>query len=70
MRIGTYMNKQRGRPKLYDANTALEAAGAVFWSKGFSGTSLDDLSTAMGMNRPSIYRAFGDKEAVGIALVI
>ena len=64
MRIGTYMNKQRGRPKLYDANTALEAAGAVFWSKGFSGTSLDDLSTAMGMNRPSIYRAFGDKEAI------
>ena len=58
------MSKQRGRPKLYDANAALEAAGAVFWSKGFSATSLDDLSSAMSMNRPSIYRAFGDKESI------
>jgi len=58
------MNGQRGRPKQYDAQTALQAAGGVFWAQGFSGTSLDDLSAAMGMNRPSIYRAFGDKEAV------
>jgi AcrR family transcriptional regulator len=58
------MTKQRGRPKLYDATSALEAAATVFWSKGFSGTSLDDLSAAMDMNRPSIYRAFGDKEAI------
>ena len=58
------MARQRGRPKLYDANAALAAAGAVFWSKGFSATSLDDLSAAMSMNRPSIYRAFGDKESI------
>jgi len=58
------MSKQRGRPKLYDSNSALDAAGAVFWSKGFNGTSLDDLATAMSMNRPSIYRAFGDKETI------
>ena len=58
------MNAQRGRPKKYDTQTALQAAGSVFWAQGFSGTSLDDLSAAMGMNRPSIYRAFGDKEAV------
>ncbi len=58
------MSGQRGRPKLYDAEEALKAAGAVFWTKGFSGTSLDDLSDAMGMNRPSIYRAFGDKEDI------
>jgi AcrR family transcriptional regulator len=58
------MTKQRGRPKLYDATSALEAAATVFWSKGFSGTSLDDLSAAMDMNRPSIYRAFGDKESI------
>ncbi|MDG2089964.1 MAG: TetR/AcrR family transcriptional regulator [Gammaproteobacteria bacterium] len=55
---------QRGRPKQYDTEAALKAAGAVFWAKGFSGTSLDDLSNAMGMNRPSIYRAFGDKEKI------
>lgn len=58
------MTTQRGRPKLYDTEAALKAAGAVFWAKGFSGTSLDDLSDAMGMNRPSIYRAFGDKEDI------
>lgn len=58
------MAGQRGRPKLYDTEEALKAAGAVFWAKGFSGTSLDDLSDAMGMNRPSIYRAFGDKEDI------
>ena len=48
------MTIQRGRPKLYDSEAALKAAGAVFWAKGYSGTSLDDLSNAMGMNRPSI----------------
>ncbi|MDC1436312.1 TetR/AcrR family transcriptional regulator [Gammaproteobacteria bacterium] len=58
------MTIQRGRPKLYDTDAALKAAGIVFWTKGFSGTSLDDLSDAMGMNRPSIYRAFGDKEEI------
>ena len=56
--------KKRGRPKKYETKVALEAAGNVFWAQGFSGTSLDDLSAAMVMNRPSIYRAFGDKEAV------
>ena len=58
------MKAARGRPKKYDAHTALQAATELFWAQGFSGTSLDDLSTAMDMNRPSIYRAFGDKEAV------
>jgi AcrR family transcriptional regulator len=58
------MARQRGRPKLDDANAALAAAGAVFCSKGLSATSLDALSAAMSMNRPSIYRAFGDKESI------
>jgi len=58
------MTRARGRPREYDEEMALEAAVQVFWTKGFSATSLDDLSTAMGMNRPSIYRAFGDKEAI------
>ncbi len=58
------MAGQRGRPKQYDAETALQLAGNVFWSQGYSGTSLDDLAAAMGMNRPSIYRAFGGKEAL------
>tara|TARA_R110000772_G_scaffold82075_7_gene174296 strand:- start:306 stop:908 length:603 start_codon:yes stop_codon:yes gene_type:complete len=58
------MIKERGRPKQYDAETALQAAGLVFWAKGYNGTSLDDLSLAMEMNRPSIYRAFGDKKEI------
>ncbi len=56
--------RTRGRPKQYDTEQALRAAGAVFWEKGFSATSLDDLAAAMEMNRPSIYRAFGDKEDI------
>lgn len=58
------MKRARGRPRQYDEDSAIQAAGRVFWAKGFSSTSLDDLSEAMDMNRPSIYRAFGDKEAI------
>lgn len=58
------MKKTRGRPRQFDESKVLQAAELVFWHKGFSETSLDDLADAMGMNRPSIYRAFGDKEAI------
>lgn len=54
----------RGRPRAYDPDRALAAALGVFWDKGFSGTSLDDLTAATAMNRPSLYAAFGDKRAV------
>jgi AcrR family transcriptional regulator len=53
--------KKRGRPRAYDPDTALARAAAVFWKAGYAGTSLDDLSEATGMNRPSLYAAFGDK---------
>jgi TetR/AcrR family transcriptional regulator, copper-responsive repressor len=53
--------KLRGRPKAYDRDAALKAMRQVFWAKGFSATSLDDMSAATGMNRPSLYAAFGDK---------
>jgi AcrR family transcriptional regulator len=56
--------RKPGRPRAYDPDAALEAALDVFWRAGFSGTSLDDLSAATGMNRPSIYAAFGDKHAL------
>jgi AcrR family transcriptional regulator len=42
--------------------TALEKALDVFWSKGYDGASLSDLTTAMGINKPSLYSAFGNKE--------
>lgn len=56
--------RSRGRPKAYDAEQALEQARDAFWDTGFNGTSLDDLTTATGMNKPSLYGAFGDKHAL------
>ena len=56
--------KNRGRPKTYDPDRALWAAMEQFWSGGFAATSLDALSGATGMNRPSLYAAFGDKNAL------
>src|SRR6202035_591078 len=58
--------RSRGRPRSYDSDVALDCAAELFWAKGFTDTSLDDLSAAMGMGRPSIYNAFGDKEALFI----
>ncbi|MBI3529039.1 MAG: TetR/AcrR family transcriptional regulator [Betaproteobacteria bacterium] len=56
--------KRRGRPRAYDTEQALAQATRAFWRTGFSGTSLDDLSAMTGMNRPSLYGAFGDKRAL------
>jgi TetR/AcrR family transcriptional regulator, copper-responsive repressor len=53
--------KRRGRPRAYDPEVALARVTESFWQGGYSGTSLDDLSAATGMNRPSLYGAFGDK---------
>jgi len=55
---------RRGRPRAYDPERALAQATSAFWDAGYSATSLDDLSAATGMNRPSLYGAFGDKRAL------
>lgn len=54
----------RGRPRNFDRDVALRAAMTVFWEKGFTATSMTDLCTHMGINSPSLYAAFGSKEAL------
>jgi TetR/AcrR family transcriptional repressor of nem operon len=53
-----------GRPREFDFNNTLELAMRAFWAKGYEATSLDDLCTATGLGRSSLYAAFGDKQSL------
>jgi AcrR family transcriptional regulator len=53
-----------GRPREFDREAALQAAMLLFWRKGFAATSINDLCDAMGIRSPSLYAAFGSKEAL------
>ena len=55
---------RRGRPRAYDTQAALKQATEAFWKTGYSGTSLDSIAAATGMNPPSLYAAFGNKHAI------
>jgi AcrR family transcriptional regulator len=59
----------RGRPRSFDRDEALERAMQVFWRQGFESTTIADLTKAMGINPPSLYAAFGDKEKLFLAAV-
>src|SRR6478752_7045260 len=56
--------KPTGRPREFDPDEALERALELFWRQGYEGTSLGELTAAMGINRPSLYAAFGNKESL------
>ncbi|MBB3892753.1 AcrR family transcriptional regulator [Phenylobacterium haematophilum] len=55
---------ERGRPRSFDRSAALVRAMEVFWTKGYEGASISDLTEAMGIGSPSLYAAFGSKEAL------
>jgi AcrR family transcriptional regulator len=58
----TQMKRPRGRPSAFNYDVVLEKALNVFWSRGYEGASMAELTEAMGINRPSIYAAYGNKE--------
>lgn len=59
----------RGRPREFDKEAALKKATELFWRNGYRGVSLDDLTQAMEINKPSLYAAFGDKESLFLASI-
>ncbi|GAA1216818.1 TetR/AcrR family transcriptional regulator [Pseudonocardia alaniniphila] len=53
-----------GRPREFDLDQKLDSAVLVFWRQGYEGTAISDLTDALGINRPSLYAAFGNKESL------
>jgi AcrR family transcriptional regulator len=56
------LKKSRGRPRVFDMDEALEKALKIFWTRGYEGASIAELTKTLGVNKPSLYAAFGNKE--------
>ncbi|MDR0532419.1 MAG: TetR/AcrR family transcriptional regulator [Verrucomicrobiales bacterium] len=69
MKIISKPVKQRGRPRSFDRDEALEQAMEVFWRYGYESASISDLTAAMGITPPSLYAAFGNKEQLFLEAV-
>lgn len=58
----TDVKKSRGRPRVFDKDEALDKAMQIFWNRGYEGASIAELTETLGINKPSLYSAFGNKE--------
>ncbi len=56
------VKKMRGRPRVFDQDEALDKAMQIFWKRGYEGASIAELTETLGINKPSLYSAFGNKE--------
>ncbi len=62
-------SRHRGRPRTFDRDAALDRAVTTFWAKGYSGASVDDLTEAMGISRPSLYATYGNKHDLFLEVI-
>lgn len=61
--------RPRGRPRAFDRDDVLDRAVTTFWARGYRGASVDDLTGSMGINRPSLYAAFGNKHDLFLEVI-